>query len=55
MLPTLGDRLSLPKGWQFRVRTLEEELVMSATYDTDPRNTIVLDGLENNHHGLRHP
>lgn len=52
-LPTLGDRLSLPEGWQFRVRTLEKELVMRATYDQDPPNTIVLDEFENNYQRLR--
>lgn len=52
-LPTLGDRLSLPEGWQFRVRTLAEDLVMPATYDSDPPNTIVLDELENNYQRLR--
>jgi hypothetical protein len=52
-LPTLGDRLSLPEGWQFRLRTLEEELVMRATYDDDPPNTIVLDELENNYQRVR--
>jgi hypothetical protein len=52
-LPTLGERLTLPEGWQFRVRTLEEELVMAATYDSDPPNTIVLDELENNYQRLR--
>ena len=53
-LPTLGERLSLPEGWQFRVRTLEEELVMRATYDDDPPNTIVLDEFENNYQRVRH-
>ena len=48
-LPTLGKRLSLPKGWKFRVRTLEKELVLVATYDSDPPNTIVLDQFENNY------
>jgi hypothetical protein len=52
-LPTLGDRLSLPQGWQFRVRTLEQDLVMAARYDSDPPNTIVLDELENNYQRLR--
>jgi hypothetical protein len=52
-LPTLGDRLSLPAGWQFRVRTLEEDLVMPATYDDDPPNTIVLDEFENNYQRVR--
>ncbi len=48
-LPTLGERLSLPKGWKFRVRTLKKELVLKATYDSDPPNTIVLDEFENNY------
>jgi hypothetical protein len=52
-LPTLGDRLSLPEGWQFRVRTLEADLVMPVTYSDDPPNTIVLDELENNYQRLR--
>ncbi|MGZ5214588.1 MAG: hypothetical protein ACXWEN_12680 [Actinomycetota bacterium] len=52
-LPTLGDRLSLPEGWQFRVRTLDSELVMAATYDDDPPNMIVLDEFENNYQRLR--
>jgi len=52
-LPTLGDRLLLPEGWQFRVRTLEVELVMRATYDDDPPNTIVLDEFENNYQRVR--
>lgn len=52
-LPTLGDRLSLPEGWQFNVRALEEELVMRATYDQDPPNTIVLDEFENNYQRRR--
>jgi len=52
-LPTLGDRLSLPEGWQFRVRTLDEELVMAATYEDDPPNMIVLDEFENNYQRLR--
>ncbi|MFO7533097.1 MAG: hypothetical protein R6W93_11600 [Candidatus Limnocylindrales bacterium] len=52
-LPTLGDRLSLPEGWQFRARTLEEELVMPVTYSDDPPNTIVLDEFENNYQRLR--
>jgi hypothetical protein len=52
-LPTLAERLTLPEGWTFRVRTLEEELVLPATYDSDPPNTIVLDQFENNYQ--RHP
>ena len=54
-LPTLGERLTLPEGWQLRVRTLKEELVMAATYDSDPPNTIVLDEFENNYQRLRNP
>ena len=52
-LATLGERLALPQGWTYRARTLEEELVMLATYDDDPPNTIVLDELENNYQRLR--
>ncbi len=52
-LATLGERLALPQGWTYRARTLEEELVMRATYDDDPPNTIVLDELENNYQRLR--
>jgi hypothetical protein len=49
-LPTLGKRLTLlPKGWKFRIRTLKKELVLPATYDSDPPNTIVLDQFENNY------
>ena len=54
-LPTLGDRLSLPQGWQFRVRTRGEDLVMRVTYDDDPPNTIVLDEFENNYQRVRNP
>lgn len=28
-LPTLGDRLNPPEGWQFRTRTLDEELTVT--------------------------
>ena len=52
-LPTLGERLALPAGWTYRARTLENELVMPATYDSDPPNTIVLDELEYNYQRLR--
>jgi hypothetical protein len=31
-LLTLGDRLGLPLGWTYRVRTLEEELVVDTTH-----------------------
>ncbi len=52
-LPTLGGRLQMPKGWAYRVETLDKELAMRATYDDDPPNTIVLDELENNYRRLR--
>jgi hypothetical protein len=48
-LPTLGERLSLPEGWKFRVRKLEKVLIMEATYEADPPNTIVWDEFENNY------
>jgi len=31
-LLTLGDRLGLPHGWTYRVRTLDEELVVDTTH-----------------------
>ncbi|WP_247827472.1 hypothetical protein [Arthrobacter antioxidans] len=52
-LQTLGERLALPEGWTYRARTLEDELVMRATSDSDPPNTVVLDELENNYQRLR--
>lgn len=48
-LPTLEKRLSLPKGWTFRVRKLDKDLALSSTYDDNPPNTIVLDQFENNY------
>ena len=48
-LPTLGERLSLPKGWTYRTRTLKEDLVLSSSYDTNPPNTVVLDQFEGNY------
>jgi hypothetical protein len=29
-LPTLGKRLHLPKGWHYRVRTLDRDLSLKA-------------------------
>lgn len=46
-LSTLGERLSLPEGWKFRIRILEEELVVQAIAGRRPA-TIVLDEFENN-------
>ncbi len=48
-LPTLGKRLTLPKGWTYRVRTLNKDLILSSRYDSNPPNTIVLDQLEGNY------
>jgi hypothetical protein len=43
-LASLGSRLSLPEGWSFRTRVLEEELVVDTT---DHLATVVQDELEN--------
>ncbi len=48
-LPTLAKRLTLPKGWTFRTRTLTKDLALSSTYDANPPNTIVLDQFEDNY------
>lgn len=48
-LPTLGKRLTLPTGWQFRSRKLDKEMVLTAAADSNPPNTIVLDQLEGNY------
>lgn len=48
-LPTLGQRLTLPAGWRYRMRTLDKELTLSSTYDSNPPNTIVLDQFEGNY------
>ena len=44
-LPALGQRLKLPQGWQYRVRTLAEDLVVPARGDAH----IVFDEFENNY------
>lgn len=43
-LDGLGKRLSLPAGWSFRVRTLDEELIVDTTSRVA---TVVQDELEN--------
>lgn len=43
-LPTLGDRLELPAGWTYQVRTLEEPL---AVRSTDGVAIVVQDELQN--------
>lgn len=48
-LPSLGKRLTLPKGWQFRSRKLDKELNLTATADSNPPNTVVLDQFEGNY------
>ena len=52
-LSTLGERLALAEGWTYRARTLEDDLVMVATVDSDPPNTVVFDEIENNYQRLR--
>ena len=44
-LPTLGQRLKLPQGWQYRVCSLEDDLVVPARGDAH----IVFDEFENNY------
>ncbi len=48
-LPTLGKRLTLPKGWAYRMRTIDKDMVLSSSYDANPPNSIVLDQFENNY------
>lgn len=43
-LDSLGQRLSLPDGWSFRTRTLDEDLVVDTTAHVA---TVVQDELEN--------
>ena len=43
-LPALGERLELPEGWAFRVRTLEDELDVLST---DGVATVIQDELQN--------
>ncbi len=43
-LPGIADRLALPRGWSFRARVLEEELVVDTR---DHAATVVQDELEN--------
>lgn len=45
-LPSLGERLNLPDGWQYRVRTLDQELRVVAHGGVAH---IVLDEYENNY------
>lgn len=47
-LATLGDRLRLPQGWQYHVRTLDQDLEVSARGNA----RIVLDEFGNNYQRL---
>ena len=46
-LPTLGDRLELAEGWQFKAKTLDRDLIL----DTNGLAHIVADDLENMYQG----
>jgi len=48
-LPTLGKRLTLPAGWNFRARKLDKDMTLTSAADSNPPNTIVLDQLEGNY------
>ncbi|MGD0882708.1 MAG: hypothetical protein ABSB09_14175 [Acidimicrobiales bacterium] len=45
-LATLGERLDLPEGWAYRVRILDEELVIDTTHKVA---TVVQDEFENSY------
>jgi hypothetical protein len=45
-LATLGERLQLPDGWQYRVRTLDQDLAVRAREGVAH---VVLDEFENNY------
>jgi len=45
-LPTLGERLAMPEGWTYRVRVLDEELVIDTTRSLA---TVLQDELENSY------
>jgi len=45
-LPTLGYRLAMPEGWTYRVRVLDEELVIDTTRSLA---TVLQDELENSY------
>ena len=46
VLPALGDRLAMPDGWTYRVRILEEELVVDTTGSPA---TVLQDEFENSY------
>ena len=43
-LATLGERLSMPEGWSYRSRILDEELVVDTT---GQMATVIQDEFEN--------
>jgi hypothetical protein len=45
-LATLGERLSMPQGWTYRTRILEEELVVDTTASVA---TVIQDEFENSY------
>ena len=45
-LPTLGSRLSMPEGWTYRTRVLDEELVVDTTQSLA---TVLQDEFENSY------
>lgn len=45
-LPDLGERLSMPEGWTYRTRVLDEELVIDTS---DHLATVLQDELENSY------
>jgi len=45
-LPGLGDRLSMPEGWSYRTRVLDEELVVDTTGKVA---TVLQDEFENSY------
>jgi len=47
-LPTLGQRLHLPDGWEYRTPTLDEDLVVRAQRGGAEAH-IVFDEYENNY------
>jgi hypothetical protein len=53
-LTTLGDRLSLPKGWEYRTPTLAEDLVVRAEVGVTPAH-IVFDEYEDNYQRIGNP
>ena len=45
-LPSLGERLKMPSGWSYRVRTLDKELVVDTTQSLA---TVLQDEFENSY------